>query len=156
MRCFIGSILSPDDQRIIDNLKPKLSDSVVRWVNPSKYHLTLQFIGDNVSRDDLEQHWRTVASWQEAFPITCRRISLSGFPSRRRARVLVLFPDSEGRLEALRPEQRSYQPHITLGYARREPIAISDWSANVPITIPVPSLIESRQGQYKPLESEAR
>ena len=153
MRCFIGSILSKTDQGKIAELQPDLSDRLVRWVKPNKYHLTLEFLGDEVESKDLAQHWRKVEAWREAFPITCTRVSLSGFPNRRRARVFVLLLDSEGRLEALRPEQRSFLPHITLGYARRKPIAIPDWSANVRITIPAPSLIESSLGEYKKLES---
>ena len=156
MRCFIGSILDEDDQRTIETLKPDLSNRLVRWVNPSKYHLTLKFLGDDVENEDLVEHWNTVATWRPAFPVTCTRVSYGGFPDRRRARVFVLLLDSEGRLEALRPEQRSFLPHITLGYARRKPIDIPDWSASVRITIPAPSLIESRQGQYKKLESAAR
>ena len=128
----------------------------MRWVKPSKYHLTLQFLGDDVEIEDLAQHWNTVAAWQPAFPITCTKVSYGGFPARRRARVFVLFLQSEGRLEALRPEQRSFLPHITLGYARRKPIDIPDWSAMVRITIPAPFLIESSQGQYKKLEPTAR
>lgn len=156
MRCFIGSILTEFDQRQIDALKPDLSDELVRWVKPNKYHLTLEFLGDDVENENLTKHWDKVAAWRDAFPITCTRLSFSGFPNRRRARVFVLFVDSEGRLEALRPEQRSFLPHITLGYARSQPIAIPDWSASVRITIPAPSLIESKQGQYKILEFEAR
>lgn len=156
MRCFIGSILSEDDQRTIEKLKPDLNDQLVRWVKPSKYHLTLEFLGDDVKNEDLAQHWCTVEAWRSSFPITCTKVSYGGFPNRHRARVFVLFLDTEGRLEALRPEQRSFLPHITLGYARRKPIEIPDWSAAVRITIPAPALIESRQGQYKTLESAAR
>lgn len=156
MRCFIGSILSEADQKTISELRPDLSEKIVRWVNPTKYHLTLEFLGDDVENQDLDQHWRKVAAWREAFPITCTRVSLSGFPNRRQGRVFVLLVHSEGRLEALRPEQRSFLPHITLGYARRKPVAIPDRSTEVRITIPAPSLIESRQGEYKKLESEAR
>lgn len=156
MRCFIGSILGEDDQRTIEKLKPDLSDQLVRWVKPSKYHLTLEFLGDDVEREDLARHWQTVANWTPAFPITCTKVSFGGFPTRRHARIFVLFVDSEGRLEALRPEQRSFLPHITLGYARRKPIDIPDWQTVARITIPAPSLIESRQGQYKKLESAAR
>lgn len=156
MRCFIGSILCEADQKTISELRPDLSEQLVRWVKPTKYHLTLEFLGNDVENEDLDQHSQKVAAWREAFPITCTRVSLSGFPDPRRARVLVSLLHSEGRLEALRPEQRSFLPHITLGYARRNPIAIPDWSANVRITIPAPSLIESSQGKYEKLESAAR
>lgn len=156
MRCFIGSILSETDQRKIAEIRPALSNRLVRWVNPKKYHLTLEFLGDDVEIKDLTQHWRKVEAWREAFPMVCSGVSLSGFPNRQRARVFVLLLASEGRLEALRPEQRTFLPHITLGYARRKPIDIPDWSANVQITIPAPSLIESSQGEYRKLESEAR
>ena len=156
MRCFIGSILSEADQRTIAELRPDLSDRLVRWVNPNKYHLTLEFLGDDVEKTDLAHHWRKISAWREAFPFTCTGVSLSGFPNHRQARVFVLLLATERRLEALRPEQRSFLPHITLGYARRKPIAIPEWSATVRITIPAPSLIESSQGEYKKLESEAR
>lgn len=156
MRCFIGSILSEADQRKINALKPDLSDRVARWVKPEKYHFTFQFLGDDVQNEDLVQHWRTVEALKSAFPVTCTRVSMSGFPERQRARVFVLLLDSEGRLEALRPAQPSFLPHITLGYARKKPIAIPDRSANVRITIPALSLIESSQGQYKTLKSAAR
>lgn len=156
MRCFIGSILAEEDQRTIEKLKPDLSDRLIRWVDPSKYHLTLEFLGDDVENEDLTRHWEKVANWTPAFPITCTQVSYGGFPTLHRARIFVLFLNSERRLEALRPEQRSFLPHITLGYARRKPIEIPDWSAEVRITIPAPALIESRQGQYKTLESAAR
>lgn len=156
MRCFIGSILSKVDQRKISAVKPDLSDKLVRWVKPEKYHLTLEFLGNDVKIEDLDQYRCQVAEWQEAFPITCTRVSLSGFPNPKRARILVSLLHSEGRLEALRPEQRSFLPHITLGYARGKPITVPDWSADVRITIPAPSLIESSQGQYKTLKFTAR
>jgi len=156
VRCFIGSILSEDDQRRLSALRPDLNERDVRWVNPSKYHLTLQFLGNDVKREDLVQHWTQVNTWRSRFPITCTSVSFSGFPNRRRARVFVSLLDSCGRLEALRPEQRLFLPHITLGYARGKPIDIPDWSANVSITIPEPTLIESSQGKYKILEPEAR
>ncbi|MCY4094691.1 MAG: hypothetical protein OXG05_06115 [Gammaproteobacteria bacterium] len=156
MRCFIGSILSEADQQKINALRPNLGDELVRWVKPHKYHVTLQFLGDDVKEEDLSEHRCKLAAWRKAFPITCTGMVMSGFPNPQRARVLVSLLHSEGRLDALRPEQPSFLPHITLGYARRKPIAVPDWSANVRITIPAPSLIESSQGQYRTLKSKAR
>ena len=128
----------------------------MRWVKPSKYHLTLKFLGDDVENEDLSEHWHTVAAWRPAFPITCTRVSFGGFPNHRRARVFVLLLDSKQRLEALLPEQPTFLPHITLGYVRGKPIDVPDWSAKVRITIPAPYLIESSQGQYRRLEPAAR
>ena len=156
MRCFVGSVLDPIDQRKLSELDFDVDATAIRWVKPHKYHLTLEFLGNDVTHSDLDEGWRKVAEWREAFPISCRKVSLSGFPSAQRARVLVTLLHSEGRLEALRPTHRAFRPHITLGYARGAFVAVPPQSANVDLTIPAPSLIKSERGRYEILDPKAR
>ena len=156
MRCFLGSLLEPNDRRKVQALKASFADHDVRWVAPAKFHLTLQFLGNDVVEEDIAKYQDQLTIWRDAFPFTCGGVSLSGFPDSRQARVLVLLLHSEGRLEALRPAQRSFLPHITIGYARRKAIDLPVFSADVKLTIPTPSLFESRNGEYRVLEPTAR
>ncbi|MYD44014.1 MAG: hypothetical protein F4W90_09010 [Gammaproteobacteria bacterium] len=152
MRCFIGSILSEEDQHKLAHLRSSFTDLAVRWVKPQKYHLTLEFLGDDVAYEDLEKHQVKLELWQERFPIECLATRLHGFPSPKRARVLVILLHSEGRFEALKPVQRSFLPHVTLGYSRRKTIVVPKLKADVWITVPKPSLYLSKDGQYKQLK----
>ena len=144
------------DQLTIHKVAPKHLDLDVRWVKPEKYHLTLKFLGNDVQERDIAGHLEQVEAWRTAFPISCNKLTLSGFPSANRARVLVLLLHSEGRLEALRPQQRSFLPHITIGYARRRKVELETFSRDIEFVLPPPCLFESKNGTYKVLTPGAR
>lgn len=152
MRCFIGSILAEADQRKVEALRPSFPDQSVRWVKPHRYHLTLRFLGDDVKHVDLPDYREELKTAREMFPIEVMAASLHGFPNPQRARVLVLLLHSDGRLEALRPEQRSFLPHITLGYSRSRYLDVPCRRDGLCITVPKPSLYVSEPDGYRKLK----
>ncbi len=111
----------------------------VRWVRPEGIHLTLKFLGDveEAQIPDVVAAVEQVAG--EVAPFTLQTAGAGGFPSRDRARVL--WVGIEGDLEALKrlqdgvervlnslgfpPERRRFTAHLTLGRARRRPVALS-------------------------------
>lgn len=118
-----------------------------RWTAASKYHVTLQFLGDHDDAAPLIAKASTAAQavLAESFDFSFDRIAT--FRGRFQVPcVLRLAPDSEAAFEALWRQlgdalaragiagetQRRYQPHLTIAYADRmlaEPIAIEPISA---------------------------
>jgi 2'-5' RNA ligase len=110
----------------------RTSGAPVKWVDPSKMHLTLKFLGD-VAQADLAGVYRGVA--QAAAQHTPFGISLAGagaFPNPRRPRTLwigvdrgadVLCELQVGIDKSLKKvgfpkEQRRFHPHLTIGRIR--------------------------------------
>lgn len=105
----------------------------LKWVDPAGFHLTLKFLGP-VAPDRLRRTWQAV---EEALDGTCgfcvRFAGVGAFPSLRRPRVVwagVAAGAAELQSLAERveracvalgfpPEDRPFQPHLTLGRARR-------------------------------------
>src|SRR5262245_14769725 len=108
----------------------------LRWVEPERLHLTLQFIAHvpDTMLGELEALGVAVAAGEPPFNVGFA--ALGGFPSLERARVLWLGVQAGaqplGRLSAalgnglselgLPVEQRSFTPHLTLARSR-EPYA---------------------------------
>jgi 2'-5' RNA ligase len=104
----------------------------VRWVEPEKIHLTLQFLGavpeERVGA--IEEAVRAAAA--AARPLSLEVKGAGGFPNARRPRVVwaglagdleplaALVQDLGRRLAPLGfpPEERPFSPHLTLGRAR--------------------------------------
>jgi 2'-5' RNA ligase len=149
VRAFVAVFPPPEIRSVLANAARRLPvTGEVRWVRPANVHLTLTFLGE-VSEDDLSR----VAEALE--PIRYRHepfeVELSGFgafPSTRRGRILwagigegsdrlrALAGDVEAALEPLgfEREARSYTPHLTLGRARRRPVALT--AVETPPTVP--------------------
>jgi 2'-5' RNA ligase len=127
----------------IDRLSRLTTRGVVRWVPAKGIHLTLKFLGevDPGRVGPLAEAIRSAASSHPAF-----RVSVGGvgcFPGPRRPRVVwVGVQEPTGALAALQreieaalaplgfpPEEREFNPHLTLGRVRRE--ATSEDAAKV-------------------------
>ncbi len=139
IRTFIAVDVSPAVLRrgadLIERLRT--SDAPVKWVDSSKMHLTLKFLGD-VREADLPGVYRGVAqaaAQREAF-----EISLAGagaFPDLGRPRTVWIGvdrgADTLGHLQAavdkslkkigFPKERRRFHPHLTLGRIRQSGIA---------------------------------
>ena len=112
----------------------------VRWVRPEGIHLTLKFLGDVDAAQipDLLGVVQRVA--EQVAPFTLQTGGVGGFPSRDRARVLWVGIEGEvGALEELQagverglqflgfsPDRRKYSAHLTVGRARRGPVALPE------------------------------
>lgn len=121
-------------------------DGGLRWVEPERLHLTLQFLAHvpDARLGELEALGARVAAAEPAFDV--RFDALGGFPSLERARVLWLGVQAGAQplcrlaaalaagLEALGlpVEQRSFTPHLTLARSR-EPRAGHTLRDRVPV-----------------------
>ena len=120
----------------------------VRWIRPENVHLTLKFLGE-VSHDTLEgtaQALEAVCGRHEPFEV--EPSGFGAFPSAGRARIVwagigegsdwlrALTNDVEASLEPLGfgREDRAYTPHLTLGRARGQPVAVE--AAESHLTVP--------------------
>lgn len=110
----------------------RASDLPMRWVGRDGLHLTLKFLGEvrSATVDALEETLAGVAVSFRPFPLRFERIG--AFPSLRHPRVIWLGAEPTPEIRFLkqdlerafgefgiRPEQRPYQPHVTLGRALR-------------------------------------
>lgn len=104
----------------------------VRWVDRSRLHLTLKFLGE-VDGSAVEGVEGALAGVAGGFaPLTLRLGGVGGFPSLRAPRVVWLGVDGGPELERVWDsveeelaaqgfprEGRAFHPHVTLGRARR-------------------------------------
>jgi len=147
LRLFLAVFPSREQIRSIEALVQKLQGQEtsfhpgkLRWVVPSKWHVTLRFLGDVPSEQlsSLKSELEGSVSGVKSFPF--RLGGLSGFPRSRTARVLVVKVE-EGldeirllarRLEkslsslGFRREKRPFSPHLTLARVRRGMIQIPE------------------------------
>ena len=145
MRCFIGSFLNVSNLSKVQNLVPNLDD--VRWVRPERYHVTLEFFGDLLDEGVPEQLAR-VRSLSKSFPITTESVTVSGFPTAPRSRVVVILLGSNGKFESLYPTNPNFKPHITLGYSRAAPARVTEQFVRLELLFEDVGLYESRNGEY--------
>ncbi len=92
----------------------------VRWLVPSKYHVTFRFFGE-IGHTEIERQQRIVAAAAaEHFPVDCVVRTVTGFPHHSAARVVVALIESEGELErvAARFSAQTFTAHVTLGRYR--------------------------------------
>lgn len=117
--------------RIADRLRAAGVEAA--WVQPSRMHLTLQFLGDDVGDADLHRICRAIdaaAAMSPPFRLFCAGVGV--FPDLKRPRVAWLGV-REGAAEVVAlhdavaalltplgfpPEARGYRPHLTLGRFR--------------------------------------
>jgi 2'-5' RNA ligase len=113
-------------------LEAKLPQKTVRWTSSEQLHLTLQFLG-NIPVQELGN---LEAALQNACgtigPIQLRAEGLGGFPNLRNPRVIWVGLERDLKPLAQlqfqihrasapwceRPEERGFQPHLTLGRVR--------------------------------------
>ena len=138
IRSFIAIPVPSAGIRALEDAVKKLDSTdiggSVRWVRPEGIHLTLKFMGD-IQAEMAERILVALPPAAAQFPPF--ELSISGlgvFPNPRRPRVLwagvhgdleilaalqLAVDDAVGKL-GLPKEQRSFNPHLTLGRVRRD------------------------------------
>ena len=140
----------PDKAReFLSNNKPKLDN--VRWTKPQKYHLTFEYFPDLSNESYGEAHIK-VQALSKYFPLTCELRHFSGFPSHRKARVIValISLDTSG-IQTVCDNKR-FNPHITVGYARNPPLYVPQTSIKLLFSFARPALYRSESGIYTEIE----
>lgn len=111
----------------------------VRWRPPESFHITLRFFGDvrEDVADDLDGELAAIS----AGPLTLTLEGVGAFgegddihaiwagvAENLELRRLAKSTETAARRAGLKPETRSYRPHVTLAYLRRpEPPAVAAW-----------------------------
>ncbi len=132
MRLFLALNLPKGEKGRIHHAARALRESElpVRWVEPSKFHITLKFLGD-LSEDRIEAVEEAVGRVAAAAgPLDLSLGGFGAFPTLRRPRVIWikvaatpalrrLREDLDGELTAcgFERETRVFHPHVTLGRA---------------------------------------
>ena len=129
MRLFLAINFAPEMRRAVIEATGSLRDAApsLSWVDESRLHLTLKFLGDQpeTSVGRLSEAMANVAGQHRTFRMSLKEIG--AFPSFRRARVVWMGVDREPRLEFLHHdvelaceklgfelEGRAFRPHLTL------------------------------------------
>lgn len=143
-RLFVGIRVNPELQPDLRDVVRKLRVGAdkrefnIRWSRPENWHITLKFLGPvtderlPLMRDRLEEAAR------HAQPLILPCAGIGGFPEERRTRVicagvartqqildLQTTVESAFAAEGFVPENREYNPHVTLGRLRN-PAAVGD------------------------------
>jgi len=114
-------------------LRERLPETPIRWVEPEKIHLTLKFLGD-VSRENLDMVKKILSS--EVAKRQAMEIGIGGmgaFPKMRHPRVVWVGVEAPEELHALRRgiedgvarlgyeyDKYDFTPHLTLGRVSRK------------------------------------
>ena len=134
MRTFIAIPLSSGARALLDELAAKLRTfgADVKWTAAGSIHLTLKFLGEinPAAVPGVVRHLRDATASERPFVIGIR--GLGGFPNLHNARVI--WAGLEGDLPGLdslqkkvesacieagfAPDDRAFQPHLTLGRVR--------------------------------------
>ena len=135
MRLFVAINLKDEERRKLHKAAAPLRDSgmPVRWVAPSALHMTLKFLGE-VRPQNVDAVMRAVAAVaSKAVPHDIRLAGFGAFPTIRRPDVIWAGAEAKPELRSLKHdlewelaalgferELRAFQPHITLGRAKKE------------------------------------
>ena len=121
-------------RELVRELRPACDEAghSVRWVHPSKVHLTLRFLGDLPAplALSLEDACRSLGALER---FSLGYMGLGAFPDAERPRVIWMgISDPDGHVARLHgsltrileergipAEKRSFTPHVTLGRVRR-------------------------------------
>lgn len=139
-RCFVGLWLPEAARTALDPPVRRLQrvTAGVRWVAPSRWHVTLAFLGD-VPRARLVEVRAALRSLEFALPIRLGIRGLGAFPDLARPRIVWAGLDGDvDKLASLADrvaavletlgfarEERPFRPHVTLGrvkHARAVPV----------------------------------
>jgi 2'-5' RNA ligase len=133
LRAFVAIKLAPQIIEQIDAAIAKLRTSMagVHWIDTDNVHLTLKFLG-NIEASQVEPIERALAARLKVFSrFTINAKGLGVFPGVRRPRVLWVGIDQPRLAElalsveaalvplGFAPEQRGFQPHLTIGRFRQ-------------------------------------
>ena len=124
-------------QSLYKTAKDLVPENTIRTVSARNMHLTLKFLGE-VPPDGLEEIKESLANLSPRHePFDARISGFGAFPSNKKARILwsgiqdgaenfrALAGDVQSSLEPLgfERERRTFKPHLTIGRARRRPLA---------------------------------
>ena len=178
-RLFIGTLLSPEQRRLLSDLKAELApvfaqswvNCKLRFVKPEKLHITWLFIGD--CQDGIETVISKILASRLAgiSPVSLQYEQLEIFGSKTRPRALVLSSGTaQAEIQELgtlirknlghfcqKKEDLSFRPHLTLArfpHGYRQATALKpelDLIKYLPLKqdIACVSLIESHYGTQK-------
>jgi len=133
IRAFVALRLSADTIGAIGAKVAELRSlgADVAWVKPANFHLTLRFLGDQVSLDKLELLKTALAgAGAETVPFVIAARGIGAFPDWRKARAVWVGLESPelitlaSRVEAsavscgFARERRRYAAHLTIGRVR--------------------------------------
>jgi 2'-5' RNA ligase len=127
----IGSAIRDCAAELIDEFRAAGAD--VKWVEPQNLHITLKFLGDVDSREIHHVCQAVQGAVAEVAPFEFEVRGAGAFPNAKRPRTVWLgvgegheeLVDLNRRVEkpleklGYRREARRYQPHLTIGRARR-------------------------------------
>ncbi len=133
MRGFIASLYRKSAQvdRIAENLG---GDRSIRTVREGQRHVTMLFFPE-ITGEEAESICRAVSEIRSK-GFSSRTSGVTGFPSPRRANVLVLLIDSPELVEIQNTlarkcpakfDQKKFRPHITLARSRGRPADVSKY-----------------------------
>ncbi len=141
MRTFLAFEIPPDVVTYLSGVTDTLARQTtgVRWVRKEGIHVTVKFLGETEEAMVEKMHTALIPLGRDFAPIRARLKGLDAFPSRRRARVIVVtleegtdtmvevFSRVEESLALLgmEREDRPLVPHITLG-RRKVPAPFPD------------------------------
>ena len=135
MRAFVAIEISADIRRKLAQLQRELEPTtkMLRWAEPEKIHLTLQFLGQVADEKVADITRELESAAQSVSPFELSITGVGAFPSARSLRVLWVGVKDSGQLAHLQqicqsslsklgfePEAREYNPHLTLARAKGE------------------------------------
>jgi len=131
IRSFLAIELPKPILGKIDEVKGDIrsTHADVRWVSPEKIHVTLKFFG-NIEESRIDLIFKSIEEpIRDALPFSVRVRGAGAFPSSKNPRVIWMgLADGKEMLISLQkqiedrsekigfePEDRPFQPHLTLG-----------------------------------------
>jgi RNA 2',3'-cyclic 3'-phosphodiesterase len=129
------------------HLRQTNRDVHARWTAQEQMHVTVKFLG-NVAGDQLERLCETITQAAGTHSdLHATVLGLDGFPTPKRARVIVLrleLPQWLGELArrvetaaarfGIPAERRAFRPHVTLARLK-QPVDVSSWIQDAPIPL---------------------
>lgn len=132
--------------------KPEIDD--VRWMKPEKYHITFEYFPD-LSNEMFKNVHLKVQALSKYFPLKSELKCFSGFPTHRRARVIVaLISLSSLEVQTICNNKR-FNPHVTVGYARNPPVFVPQKVVKLSFSFVRPTLFLSEHGFYTEISTDA-
>ena len=150
MSYFIGSMVPDEVRKVLLNNRPDIDE--VRWVIPEKYHITFEHFPD-LSNELFNTVHHRVQSLTQYFPLRCEAKCFSGFPTYRKARVVItLITFVETDIYSVVDAKR-FTPHVTLGYARNQKVFVPKSTVQCQFSFDHPALFRSENGIYTEIKT---
>ncbi|MXZ56275.1 MAG: hypothetical protein F4227_05565 [Gammaproteobacteria bacterium] len=150
MSYFIGSMVPDEVRAFLSSNRPEIDD--VRWTKPEKYHITFEYFPD-LSNEMFKAAHRTVQALSKYFPLKCELNHFSGFPSHRKARVIIALISLDNSGIQIVCENKRFNPHVTVGYARNPPVFVPQNALKLSFSFARPALYRSEKGIYTEIET---